>query len=119
MPKPEQQIQNAIMEFLAVNHIWYMRVNTGAVVSEHNGKKRMFRFGMAGAADILCSVRQARYSGDSWYTAWLWLEVKAPKGVQSPSQIRFMDEVRAEGHYYAVVRSIEDVEAVLKEIRGY
>lgn len=117
MPKPEQQVLNAIMDYLAVKHIWHRRMNSGAVVSEYKGKKRMFQFGSKGMADILCSVDQQHGGGEWCYTAFLWIEVKAPGGKQSPAQIEFMDEVREAGHYYLVAKSIDDVEKALEEIR--
>jgi hypothetical protein len=101
--KPEQAIQKSILEYLAVKKIWHMRVNTGAIVSEYKGRSRMIRYGIPGCADILCSL-----------PSFLWLEVKAPKGVQSEQQKQFQKEVEEQGHLYYVVRSIEDVEEILK-----
>ena len=105
------------MEYLSIKRIWHMRQNSGAVVSEYNGKKRMIRYGRTGCADILASpLRWEGMLGE--HPVLLWLEIKADKGRQSPGQIQFMDEVRNEGHYYAVIHSIEELQDVLKEIRG-
>jgi hypothetical protein len=41
-----------------------------------------------------------------------FLEVKRPKSYQSPEQRAFQKLAEAAGAYYAVVRSIEDVEAL-------
>jgi hypothetical protein len=110
--KPEQQIQRAILDYLAVKKIWHMRLNTGAVVLESKGRTRMVRYGRPGCADILVSPI-ARYSG---FPCFLWLEVKAPTGKQSDKQKEFEKEVLDEGHDYFVVRSIDDVEKILKEL---
>ena len=118
MPKPEAALQKTILDYLAVKHIWHRRMNSGAIVSEHAGKKRMFRFGSSGMADILCSLTIGYPDAEDMYCAWLWIECKAPKGKQSPAQIEFMDEVRNEGHYYVVARSLEDVIDAIKEIQG-
>jgi len=50
----EKDIQKQILEYL--NHqpssSFFWRQNTGAFRAEHNGKKRLIRFGIPGAADI-------------------------------------------------------------------
>jgi len=43
-----------------------------------------------------------------------WIEVKAPKGVQSELQKSFQKQVEDHGHRYAICRSVEDVEELLK-----
>lgn len=114
MAKAEQQIQSAIMEWLAIHNIWCRRLNTGAVKVD----KRFFRFGSVGMGDIICTPVKLEKVGP-WlmeYPVILWLEVKTDTGRQSKGQIQFMDEVRKAGHHYALVRSIDDVEDVLKEI---
>lgn len=106
--KPEQQIQKSILEWLAVEKIWHMRMNTGAMLGEHKGKKWMVRFGRKGCADILALITVCGLG--EGIAAVLWLEVKAPKGKQSEAQHEFQKEVEAEGHRYAIVQSIEDVQ---------
>lgn len=83
-----------------------MRMNTGSIVSTYKGKTRMMKFGRPGCADVLCTPADKV----------CWLEVKAPKGVQSDVQKEFQQEVEAAGHRYAVVRSIDDVAAVLDDL---
>jgi hypothetical protein len=41
-----------------------------------------------------------------------FLEVKRPKTYQSPEQKEFQKRAEGAGAYYAVVRSIEDVQAL-------
>lgn len=44
----------------------------------------------------------------------LWLEVKTPKGKQTQHQKNFQNEVTQAGGIYKVVRSVDDVESLLK-----
>ena len=49
----------------------------------------------------------------------VWLEVKSSKGRQSVNQRRFEEKInKIKGHYY-VVKSIEDVERALTEVKVY
>lgn len=68
-------------------------------------------------ADILafpiqphCGHRDCQRLGTPWL---LWLEVKTATGKQSELQKSFQAKVESEGHVYAVVRSIDDVAALL------
>ena len=47
----------------------------------------------------------------------VWLEVKTKKGRISANQKAFKDSVEVAGGFYYVVRSIEDVMLVMKEVR--
>jgi hypothetical protein len=47
----------------------------------------------------------------------VWLEVKGKKGKLSANQLLFKGSVEAFGGFYYVVRSIEDVELVMAEVR--
>jgi hypothetical protein len=103
----ESPTQKAILQYLAAQHIFAMRMNTGAVKLE----TRFFRFGVPGCADIL-AIKQAGceeypYSHQKVY----WIECKATKGVQSPLQKSFQLQVETEGHTYILARSIDDVQA--------
>ena len=101
----EKEVQAAILQYLTARRILAFRMNTGAVVSEYNGKQRMIRYGTPGMADIL-----AFYGGNAY-----WIECKSPTGKQSELQKSFQQLVEAEGHVYAVARCIEDVEAALQK----
>lgn len=105
MKGPEAQIQVSILEYLAVRHIWAMRINTGAMFGQHNGKNWAVRFAKPGTADILCTF----FAGGAAFPVVGWIEVKAPDGKQSEAQIAFQEEVEAQGHKYILARSIEDV----------
>lgn len=100
---PEGEILRSILDYLAVEKIWAMRLNTGAIVSEYKGRTRFHRYGRPGCADILAS-----FNGE-----FVWLECKTANGKQSDAQKEFEAEVKALGHYYFVVRSIDDVKTAL------
>lgn len=110
---PEGQILRSILDYLAVRKVWAMRMNTGSIVSTYKGKTRMMKFGRPGCADILAMPRTVVGEIGALDPRPVWIEVKAPKGVQSDLQKDFQAEVEAEGHRYIVARSIDDVAAVL------
>jgi hypothetical protein len=92
----EAEIQRTILDWLAAKRIFHYRQNTGAVRAED----RFFRFGTPGSPDIV-AVIGGRYIG---------IEVKAPRGVQSPAQREFEGRLRTAGGVYVLARSLEDVE---------
>ena len=47
----------------------------------------------------------------------LWIEVKAPRGKQSPEQAKFGCAVLAHGGEYIVAKSVDDVERYLAETK--
>jgi hypothetical protein len=112
----ESQIQKAILDYLAARHVMSFRMQVGAFSSEYKGKKRFMRVGTPGMADILAFPRKliCDNGNDKWdMTPFpLWLEVKSDTGKQSELQKSFQAQVEAEGHGYAIVRSIDDVEAL-------
>lgn len=103
---PEGAILKSILDYLAIEHIWAMRINTGAVVSEYKGRKRFHRYGRPGCADILAFP-------DNLHKP-LWIECKTETGHQSEAQKWFQAEVEARGHYYIIARSIDDVKEFLR-----
>ncbi len=113
MPTPEGAVLKSIMEYLAARRVLCFRMNTGAVVSEYKGKKRFMRFGTPGMGDVLAFRQVYDPACNYFHIDVLWLEVKA-KGKQSEAQKSFQAMVEAQGHRYAVVRSVEDVEALLR-----
>jgi len=123
---PESLIQSAIMDYLAARHILAFRMNSGATImpATENFKRRFIRYGVKGMADILAFqktsyIYECKHSEGKWDAGAIrlhrpiWLEVKADKGKTTPDQDAFAAMVRAYGQAYHVVRSVEDVEAVL------
>lgn len=112
----ESDIQRLILDWLSASKIWHMRLNTGAMAGVHKGKKWFVRFGKPGMADIL-SVDKREVS-DGYVNLDLlkmvWIEVKAPNGIQSADQKSFQSEVEAQGMKYILAHSLEDVIEGLK-----
>jgi len=104
----ERDTQKAILQFLALKRVLAYRMNTGAAVYETAGKKRFVRYGNPGMADILAITTGGQC---------IWIEVKAAKGKQSESQIRFQREVEKRGHTYLVARSVEDLYPLLGGVK--
>lgn len=119
----EAEVQKAILDYLAARHVLSFRMNTGAVSATYNGKNRFMRFGTPGMADILAfptfgTCRSIPMRG-GYYDVTLteqvptWIEVKAPKGVQSELQKSFQKQVEEHGHRYILARCVDDVNGVL------
>jgi hypothetical protein len=91
------------------------RQNTGAMRAEYKGKTRFMRFGVPGMADILAFRSRGVDPNGAWcsYIEPIWIECKAPKGVQSDLQKSFQKQVESHGHRYIVARSLEDVLEIL------
>ncbi len=104
----ETQILCAILDYLAARRILGFRMNTGQMVQERGGRKRVIKFGVIGMADVL-AFPDARV---------LWIETKTRTGKQSPFQRSFQAQVERAGHRYIVARSIEDVRDALARKDG-
>lgn len=94
----EKDIQKSIIEYLGYKKHFFWRNNSGAMVSEYNGKKRFMRFGEVGSPDI-CVIKGGQFIG---------LEVKNEKGRLSKDQENWGAECILAGGKYYVVRSIDD-----------
>ena len=105
----EQQIQRAILDWLAAVGIPAWRQNTGAFAAEHNGKRRFMRFGPKGQSDIV-GILPGR--GDGKFLA---IEVKRPGGQPTPEQQAFLDRITEAGGIAFVARSVADCEQRLAE----
>lgn len=95
----EKEIQKAIIDYLAIRGLFFWRNNTGAMMSEYKGRTRFMRFGSVGSPDIFV-LKNGHVHG---------LEVKGPKGKQSPSQKEWGESFERNGGHYHIVRSIDDV----------
>jgi hypothetical protein len=95
----EKDIQSAICDYLTARRHFFWRNNTGAFKTERGG---FIRFGAVGSPDIILV-----HTGRPYF-----LEVKRPKTKQSPDQVSFQKEAKKAGALYAVVRSIDDVQAL-------
>ena len=110
--RTEAQLQRLILDYLAAKGIMAFRMNTGAVKTEG----RFFRFGVPGMADVLAFDQFYKCFDDEMKGPFIqpvWIECKAPKGVQSALQKSFQQQVEREGHRYIVARTLEEVQEVL------
>jgi hypothetical protein len=117
----EAQISRAVMDYLAARHIFAVRMNSGTTVMVSNGKRRAIHMNAPGTADILAFPHYFfRDHTDTKHEEIIptWLELKTAAGKQSELQASFQRQVEAEGHVYAIIRSVEDVEIALRAILG-
>lgn len=105
MKASEKEIQDSILQWLAIVKIFHYRQNTGAFRKDYTRKSdgvkktSFIRFGTPGASDIVCVVK-------GFYIA---IEVKDHKGKQDPDQVEFQKALERSGGYYILARSLEDV----------
>jgi len=107
----EAQIQKAILQWGAYKRILMHRINVIGTPLHKNGLTVYRPSTNRGMADIHATV----LVGD--IPVSVWLEVKTKKGRISENQKAFNDVIAAAGGFYYVVRSIDDVELVVAEVR--
>lgn len=99
----EAEIQSAILEYLAARHHFFFRTNNIPVFDKNRGAFRALpKHTPRGVADIIVVHVGRPY----------FLEVKRPGPYQRPEQKEFQKRAEAAGALYAVVRSIEDLQAL-------
>lgn len=101
MKPSEKQTQKAILDYLAYRPGFFWRNNIGAVIAESKGKKRFFRYGLKGSADIIGVIPPKGQL--------VCIEVKAPRSYQSLEQKEFQKEIERHGGIYILARSITDL----------
>jgi hypothetical protein len=98
--KQHTELVNSCLQLLQMHGIFAWKNHVGAV----RMGKRFLRFGVPGLPDILF-VRQSRLGG---------IEVKTGAGRQSRAQQVMQDRFEAQGCTYWVVRSIDELDSLLK-----
>jgi hypothetical protein len=98
----EKEAQAAILDWL----IFHYRNNSGAMNTEHNGKRRFFRFGAVGSPDIVAVIRGC----------YLGIEVKGTDGRQSEAQRDFQERLERAGGFYILATTIDQVEQQIANI---
>ena len=102
MSTKEGKIQKEILDYLKSKGIFHWRQNNGAVYDPKiNGYRS--HTGMRGVPDILL-ILDGRFIG---------IEVKTPKGRQSPDQILFQRRCERHGGLYILARSVDDTKKAL------
>lgn len=101
----ESAIQTAIETYLHyrenLGKLVYIKNNSGAF----KVKRSFVRFGKKGSSDFIIFTDGGV----------VFLEVKNEKGKQSPDQKEFEEKVSKLGYTYVLVRSLDEVENILKD----
>jgi len=104
----ETDIVAAVIGALQATGHWAWRCNSGAIMLEGKHGKRLFRGAPTGTPDVFCVLPGGRLIG---------LEVKTPKGRQSPGQKAWQERAERTGVPYAVVRSAGEALRFVRSIR--
>ena len=110
MKETEAQIQKAILQWGGYKRILMHRINVIGTPLHKAGKTIYRPSTNAGMADIHATVVVGHIPVS------VWLEVKTAKGRISENQKLFSETVTAAKGFYYVVRSIDDVEAALRDV---
>lgn len=97
----EKDIQKTIIDYLRYSGWFVVKNNTVGIYKQKTGKYIPSQ--AVGLADLTI-LKGGRV---------IMLEVKTPKGKQSDGQIEFEKNWKEKGGEYYVVRSVEDVEAII------
>lgn len=100
MGKAENSITRAVMAYLTMHGGHVVRVQSGSFAVG----TAYVRGAEPGTADLIGVFRGRAIA----------VEVKTPKGKQSPSQIAWSERWRASGGIYLVARGIDDVQGLLE-----
>ena len=111
MKETEAHIQKAIMQWGQYKKVLMHRINVIGTPLHKDGLTVYRPSTNKGMADIHATVLVGNIPVS------VWLEVKTKKGRISANQKAFQESVEAAGGFYYVVRSIEDVMLVMKEVR--
>ena len=94
---PERDELKACLQLLALHPriAWARRLNSGATVLEHEGKKRIVRFGWKGAPDIIGQTSGGSLLGGRFF-AW---ECKAKGKKPTEDQLETLANISVSGGY--------------------
>ena len=122
----EAEVKNACEEYLqyAQNQgkLWYCRLNAGDFIEVRGGSRRRIKGAGKGTADLIViqagviqMFHNANKVGDKYLLSFVtFVECKSTKGKQEPSQKEFQAMVEKLHCRYAIVRSVDDLQEVLK-----
>lgn len=124
VPVLENQIHLAIARYLNMVIKRPSRWWTIEVSNQASGKAAMFRQMALKARGVVTGTPDIQIiwinpDSDGWGRPELkliFLEVKAPEGKLTEKQEALHNELREDGHEVYIVRSVEDVEKILKEL---
>ena len=108
MNHPEEILQKNICQFLQLHKIYFFSCPNELAGGGKNAKIRTGRFvslGLKkGVADLILWLGSET----------IYMEVKTPTGRQSDAQKRFQKRCEDSGRTYVVVRSVEEVEKIIR-----
>ena len=111
----ESQLMQAVAEYLqyAQNQgkLYYARLNSGSAFVKRGNKFYKIQLCEEGTADFFILTK---FQCGLWIPRIIFVEVKGEKGRTSPAQNAFQKLVENQLGEYYVVRSIEELEAVLR-----
>ena len=99
----EKDIQKTIIDYLRYNGWFVIKNNTVGIYKKNTDSYIPSQ--AVGLADLTI-IKDSRV---------IMLEVKTPKGKQSDGQIEFEKSWKEKGGEYYVVRSVEEVEQIIKQ----
>lgn len=100
----ESSIQSAICDYLTYKKYFFWRNNNIPVFDTKTYSMRaMNKYSIKGVPDIIV-IKDGAFIG---------LEVKTPKGIQSDSQKEFQRRCEENQGYYFIVTSIDDAQKIL------
>jgi len=94
-----------------------IQMNTGALKGiGQDGKERLIRFGYPGMADLFVRVSVGTRCAPRYVV--LWMECKIPPDKQSDAQVAFQQQTEKWGDLYRIVRTIEDAQRIIEEVKN-
>ena len=114
---PEGDLKRAVVQRLCLMPgVDVMPMNTGALKGiGQGGKERLIRYGFPGMADLFVRVSIGTKCVPRY--AVLWIELKMTGARQSEAQVCFEGQAAKWGDHYRVVRSVEEAELAVREVR--
>jgi hypothetical protein len=110
MNQDEHKLQVAICKYLDLCGYEFFAIPNGGLRNIKVAAKLKQEGVKAGVADLFVALSNGKYHG-------LFIEVKVGKNRQQPNQKIFEQKVVENGYQYKVVRSIDDMIAVIREYR--
>ena len=111
----ESQLMQAVSDYLqyAQNQgkLYYARLNSGSAFVKRGNKFYKIQLCEEGTADFFILTK---FQCGLWIPRIIFIEVKSEKGRASPAQNAFKLLVEAQLAEYCVVRSLEELEEVLR-----
>jgi hypothetical protein len=110
MNQDEHKLQVAICKYLDLCGYEFFAIPNGGLRNIKVASKLKQEGVKAGVADLFVALSNGKYHG-------LFIEVKVGKNRQQPNQKIFEQKVLENGYQYKVVRSIDEMVAVIREYR--